>query len=487
MGQESLARTVGSALVWKATQTALVRGLSVARYLVVARLLAPEAFGLLAVAAAGVELFLQLTDIGLIPSLVQRRELRREHYDTAWTVGVLRGILVAAALFAAAPLIASAFAEPQATPLLRVLALRPLLASFANVHTVDAMRQLRFATLAKIEIPTAVVETVLAIVLAPTLNVWAIVVAALAAELCTLTLSYVVVPGFPRVRIDRSALASLLQLGRWLFVATAVGVAGETLLRAVISRRLGTADLGRYLLAVRLTAFPFELSTAVVTSVTFPLHSGLQGDDQRARRAFRLSVLGLFAILAPTYAVLVAVAPRFVQTVLGQQWEGTAPILALLSAVTLLTAIDAAAEPLLKGRGQGTSLALLRAVGAVLIVPLAWPLAGARGLVGAGVAILATAVVEQLVVVRSVSKALPTAFERVSSDTFLVVAAAAAGGVVAWAALRLPGLTGLLAASGAGLVTAYVMLAALDRRRELGLTRLVMTALPRPSRVDRRG
>lgn len=475
---ERLARRTGQALVWKGLQAASSRGLSLVRYLVLARILAPEAFGLLAVAMAAIDLLLRLTDINLVPALIQREHADRRHYDSAWTVGVIRGAAVTAVLFLGSGWVAAAFDEPRAAPLLAVLCLRPVLVSLASIGLVDLNRGLRFRRLAGVEVPAALVETVAAVLLAPGLGVWALVVAALAADSLLVVLSYVAAPYRPRLRLERAALAPLVAFGRWLFVAAVAGVVGETFLRLVVSRQLGTDDLGRYLIAQRFAAIPLELGVVVLGTVAFPLHSGLQRDDARARRTFQASAQALLVLLAPAYAVLIALAPALVGVGLGARWAGTSGILALMAATGLVLVLDIAAEPLLKGRGRGRELALVRTLGAVAPAALAWPLAGRYGLIGAGVALVIGELITQVVVARVTSRTLAGAFRSLPRTVAAVLAVALAAAAAARLVVALGGWPGLVLGLLAGAATALAGLWAVDRRLRLGLLDLLRRAVP---------
>ena len=89
----------GSAISWQAVQQAGVKVIYLGRILVLARLLVPEDFGLLAIAAISVEVLMHLTEIGMIPALVQRVDVQNRHYNAAWTVGMLRALAVSSVVF----------------------------------------------------------------------------------------------------------------------------------------------------------------------------------------------------------------------------------------------------------------------------------------------------------------------------------------------------------------------------------------------------
>jgi hypothetical protein len=145
------------------------------RLLILARLLTPDDFGLVAIAVTSIGFFLSVTDVGMIPALVQGDEVDEKQYNAAWTVGVLRAAAIAVIVFFATGLIATVFAEPRAIPIIQVLALRPLLDALNSIKVADLTRRLQFRPLATYKLAEALVATLTSILLAASWGVWALV------------------------------------------------------------------------------------------------------------------------------------------------------------------------------------------------------------------------------------------------------------------------------------------------------------------------
>ena len=121
---DHLAKQTGSALFWKAVQLGGVKIIFLARTLILARLLVPEDFGLLAISLIAVDFLMSVTNIGMLPALVQRLDADERQYNTAWTLGIIRALGITSTVILAAPFIAALFAEPRSTDLIRVVAVR---------------------------------------------------------------------------------------------------------------------------------------------------------------------------------------------------------------------------------------------------------------------------------------------------------------------------------------------------------------------------
>lgn len=484
---EPSAGLVGSALTWSAVQLVAERGFSVIRFLVLASLLSPDDFGLLAIATVAVELLLTVTNVGLQPALVQLQERETRHYDAAWTVGLLRGLAISASVFLGAGLLAVLYGEPRATPVLQLIALRPLLAGLASPRLADLERGLNFRALALMTTTSTIVHTVLAIALAPTLGVFAIVVGMLAGTLVYTGLSYWAVPHRPRLRFDRPSIAPLLRFGRWVLATSLVGVLGEAALRAVISRQLGAADLGLYYLAARLAYLPNGVVSNVVSSVAFPVHARLRHARTKAAEALSISLRSLVALLVPTYIVLVALVPALTRDALGPQWAGTPTLVTLLAGAAVLGLIADSVLPMLEGRGEPDRITMLMSIRTVVLLAAAWPLAMGYGVAGAAMATIAAEIPVQIVAATLARRRLPRPFKGVGR---VAAAAAVAGALGAAVGLGIDRLVGPpIGVAPAALTAGIVSMAGLwllDRTLSLHLAEqlvLVFPALRRWSRT----
>ena len=295
----ALARRAGTALAWRAFQLAAVKGLFLLRTLILARLLAPDDFGLFAIASMALLVLLTLTELWMAPALVQYPRVDETHYDSAWTVNMLRALCVSAVLIVAAPVIAALFAEPRATSILRLLALKPLIDGTTSIKIADLMRTFAYRRLAGITIVPAAVETVASVLLAVNFGVWGLVGGALAGAVSGALSSYVLAPHRPRFLLMRDAVQPLIHYGRWLFLTGLVAIAASSLTQVVISRQLGPTELGLYFLAAKLAFLPHELATQVVGDVALSVYARIQDDRTRTAKAFRSIFLGMTTVLLP--------------------------------------------------------------------------------------------------------------------------------------------------------------------------------------------
>lgn len=476
----SLPRRAGDAMVWQASQLVGVKLIFLVRLVVLGRLLGPEEFGLFAVALVALDFLLSVTNFGMLPALVQRPDARREHYEAAWTIGLIRALAVGGILVLVAPWVAELFGEPRAAPLLQVLALRPVLDATASMGVARLHKELRFRSLAFLKLTEAIVNSVVSIVAVFWIGVWALVVGPIAGALVYAAVSYLVAPLMPRLRLGGVEAGQLARYGRWILVAAWAAVAGRLLLQLGISRQLGAAALGVYFMAAKLAFLPAEVSHQVVGSVVFPVFARLQEEKERGRRVFRAALIGLAVLIVPASLLIVVLAPSLAVDVLGEQWGPAVPVIRILALVNVVGILGDVAVPLLRGTGRPDRSTGMEVIQYALLVGLVWVLVEPYGVAGAAAAWLPAVFASQVLAVTFVRKSLPRPFTGLGAPLAGVLMASALGtGVAILIDGWIGGLIGPLAAGLTGGFVALVTVALLDRWFGAELTGAVRRLFPR--------
>ena len=475
----TLARQAGNAVLWRGLSLSIEKVIFLVRILVLARILAPADFGLVAIGMVSLAVMVSLTDFGIIPALVQQPASNRRHLDTAWTIGLARGAGINIIMIIAAPFIAHAFGEPDATNIIRLLALTTLFQAGASIEVATLTRELKFKQLALIRLSAAVCNTIVSILLAKTLGAWAIVWGAVGGAITHLVVSYIVAPYRPRFRMESVATISLMRFGRWIFAIGVTSVAADAALRWIISSRLGVAELGLYFMAARLAYLPYQVITELVGEVAFPMYAQLQRNRVKATRAFRTVFVSVLALLLPTSLIFVVLIPDLVTVVLGERWNGSVTVMQLLVTVCVAGVVGDSIIPLLKGMGTPKKVAALDLIQLLVTVPAAWILIGRYGLAGAGLAALLAVVFSQFFAIGYVREVLDRPFSGTAGSCLAIVAASLAGSSVSLLiANLLSGLTALLVSAIIGAVTAIATGLLLDYAFKLNLLSRIAEPFP---------
>jgi O-antigen/teichoic acid export membrane protein len=363
---------------------------SVLSLVVLARLLEPRAFGLVALAWTVLAFAEQIQESGVGSALVYRRHEIERAAASALIWGPLASLILYAATFLLAPLLADLLHTPGLVSVLRALGLVLFCRGLIVVPRAILARKLDFRARAKADVVAAVVQAAVAVALAfAGFGVWSLVLGALAAEAAQVAILWAVVPWRPSPgAASWRILVEMMRYGRFVSVGSILNVIGTTIDNITVARLLGTAPLGYYAVAFRVATFPTSVIGPIVGRVMFPVYSMLQGDLQAVRRAY-LQNLQRVAIVALPVSVGTAIAAEpIVLALLGETWLPTVAPLRILAVYSLLRSFVAPAGELFKGIGRPHFGPLFSLPHLALTVPVLYLLTSSFGLEGAALGML---------------------------------------------------------------------------------------------------
>ncbi len=348
----SLLRAGAGGTAWLGGSQLVAQSLHVAIRLLLARLLAPEAFGLLAAAVTFTSAAGLLVDLGFGAALIQRRELDDEYSGTAFWTMLGSATVLTALLIAAAPVAGWFYRNPTVVPVLQVLSFELLLGAPAGYYQAKLSREFRFAVVGIRRILGTVVAGVLAVVAAlGGWGVWVLVVYAISQSVIGTLLLAAVDRKLPPRCISLRAFQDLWAFSSPLLGARLLNYLNRNADNLLIGRFLGAASLGIYALAYQAVLMPLQYVSRPIATVAFPLFSSVSDDRTRLVRGYA-AVTSLIAVVTGGLAgLIVAVAPSLVPFVLGQDWVNTVPLLQILAPAGALQAIRALSGPVLQAIG----------------------------------------------------------------------------------------------------------------------------------------
>ncbi len=336
LGQSLRQRSARGALSTLAGQwTRLL--LQTASTVVLARLIAPGQYGLVAMVIAVVGVGDALWNLGLSQATVQRRDIRSEQVTFFfWVQGVI-GALMTIATVALAPVLARFYDQPELVSLTRVLALMFVLNGVSSQHLAVLTRQMRFGLLSAIEVMGLVLGITVAIVIALLGGgAWAIAMMMLAAPVVRLLVSWACSgwrPGRPAQAPD---VRPMLRFGMNLTVTNVLDYTAQNLDNVLIGRFYGTEALGLYSRAYNLLLMPLRQITAPVARVAVPVLSYLQDQPARYRRFFMVAQSAAAYASLPLICLLSGLSYEVISIMLGDKWLGAVPIFKILSIAGVL-------------------------------------------------------------------------------------------------------------------------------------------------------
>lgn len=312
------------ALRWALRLTGLVSTV------ILARLLAPSDFGIVAMAMIVVGTLEMFNQTGQKLVLIRLEAPTKEHFDTAWTVSFLIGLAIAAAILAVSPFTEFYFHEPRVVPVMQCLALRAVLGGLENIGTVNFRRDLRFGRFFAYNVYPKAVSFVITITLAFVLrNYWTLVIGMLSGQATLIVLSYIMDSHRPRFTLSK--VREIWSFSIWAFLRSIGAYLHSQVDQIAVGGFGGSSLMGRYAVASDIAASPSREINEPMVAVLYPVMSRLQHDKAALAQVF-LHALGWSAVICISASVGVAlVADDMANLVLGPKWAGIGPLMAWLS------------------------------------------------------------------------------------------------------------------------------------------------------------
>jgi len=345
-------RSIGASF-WVGASTFSTRVVEFGSKALLARILAPDHFGLVAmsgVAIAGLQL---IQGLGLGTAIVQRRDRVAEAASTAfWALPIL-GCLLAAAGYLAAPLAALLLNEPRIVEIVRVLAYTMIPSSLTWVPAALLARDLAFRKTFWSDILASLAFGAVSITLALRgFEAMSLAYGYLAYSTTRAAVLLVVTSFRPKLIFDTALFRELFRYGRSAMSVSIVSNFLPSIEAGIVGRFLGSSLLGLYSLALQLVQLVGSQMTTLVLRVAFPAFAEIQHDDQRVRAAYE-RVLHLVSLTVVPAALGAGIAaPWLVPLLFGEGWEGAVPLVALLSPVAISGALRVVMRTLLMGIGK---------------------------------------------------------------------------------------------------------------------------------------
>jgi len=342
-----------SAIRWSAASKYGAQAVQLGVSLLLARLLAPEYFGLLGMATVITGFAKTLKNLGFNAAIIQRQDIDQKLLSTLFWVNLGFCSLITLALVSISPLVAWLYQDSRVTPLVAVLSLNILINSFCTVPSALLQRRLEFKKLAIREIGGVVVSGATGITCALLgWGVWSLVAASMASSITNVVLLNIVEPFWPSWTLDRTRLKECLEFGLNITGFNVFNYFMRNSDNLIIGIFLGPVALGYYSLAYKFMLLPRDSITRVLTRVLFPKFSRLQEDDVQLANVY-LKAIGCIAFITfPAMAGFAVLADSFVCVMLGAKWLPVIPLIWVLVPIGAIQSIWPLTGQILLAKGR---------------------------------------------------------------------------------------------------------------------------------------
>lgn len=345
-------RTVAG-LTWSVIGQIATQALGFVITVILARLLSPVEFGLMALVYVFTGFAGVFQELGLGAAVIQKRDVTDRHLTSVFWVNLGSGVILVAILFVLAPPIASFFDETILASLLRVVSLTFLLGSIGIVHRTILMKSLKFDRLALVATTSTLAGGVVGISMATQdFGVWSLVGQTITTSSISATLLWLLSPWRPAFSFSISALRDLWNFSLNLLGTGTINYWARRLDNVLIGRVLGTDTLGIYSKAYSVMLMPLTAVSRVVSRVMFPALSSIQQDVARVRRVYLRTTRTIALATFPLMLGLLAVVEPFVLALFGDQWRAMIPALHVFCLTGLWQSISTLNGNLYLSRGR---------------------------------------------------------------------------------------------------------------------------------------
>lgn len=326
---------------------------------ILARLLAPEDFGILAMASLVLALVDALLDLGVNSALIQNASADRDDFNTAWTLRLIQASIAGSLIaFIGAPMAASYFNDHRVIDILYVMSLSVILGGFENIGIVTFVKNMEFGRDFRFFFLRRLIGFIVTISLALSLqNYWAMVIGAFVGRISGVGLSYLLHDFRPRLSLAR--FSNLWSYSQWMLVRNLGSYGAQQSDKVIVGRRSDAGTLGTYTLADEISAMPTSELLMPLGRVLFPAFVRVAHDQAELRRTFSLAFGVQTLIALPAGVGLALVANTATPLLLGRQWIAAIPFMQILSLISIATALTHGSSYLLMALGKVRLQAIL--------------------------------------------------------------------------------------------------------------------------------
>ncbi|RJF90667.1 lipopolysaccharide biosynthesis protein [Sphingomonas cavernae] len=342
---QNLSARLARGSMWISASRGLVGALGFLSTIVLARLLLPSDFGLVALGMTMLLILQSFTNLSLAQALVHHRKPDRDHFHTAWTLNMLRGLLLGGLFAAAGPAAAVFYGDARLANIMYALAFSIFLSGLANPRRIMLQKELIFWQDFVLNVSQKLIGVIVGVAVAVIYkSYWALVAGTIAGQLAQVIISYTVLPFLPRPTLKHAR--ELWSFSAWLALSQAINTINWRFDQLLVGKFLGSAALGYYTVGSNLSTTPTREATLPLTQTLFPAFTKFAHDRERLRRAYQRAQAVVTAIALPMGVGMAMIAEPLVLLAMGEKWLPVVPVIETLAAIIAVQTLGSQVVPL---------------------------------------------------------------------------------------------------------------------------------------------
>lgn len=346
-------QAIKSGFIWSALDSLGTQAIGLVISLILANILGPSAYGLIAMLAIFMAIASVFVNSGFSSALIRKTDRSEADFSTTFYFSLAVSIGCYTLLFLSAPYIAQFFAQPELTLLTRVIALTIIINTFGTIPRVKLSVSLNFKTQAKCNLIALVVSGSLALVLAYLgFGVWALVAQQLLLVLVNVLMLNLLIPWWPKQKFSPASFKELFGFGSKLLLSGLLDTIYNNLYGLIIGKQYSVAQLGLFNQANTLSSVPATTITGIIQKVTYPMLSAMQHDTKKLDAAYLTTLQCAAFVIFPVMFGLCIIAKPLIAVLLGPEWQGSAEFISIITMALVLYPIHAINLNMLQVKGR---------------------------------------------------------------------------------------------------------------------------------------
>jgi len=357
-----------SGFVWAFSERFGVQLVQMGIFIILARILAPEAFGLMGMLAVFIAISQSLTDSGFSQALIQKKDADKVDYSSVFFINLVVSIAIYGILYASAPLIASFYGETILVNLIRALGLKFIIASFSIVQIAKLTKEVEFKKLLIAKLPSTILGGILGVTAAYWgFGVWSLIIQQLTDAAAYSVQVWIHSQWRPVWVFDWERIKKLFDFGGRMMASGIINTIFQNIYEIVIGRFFSAAQVGFYTQANKIRNLPVQNISSALSRVTFPVLSEIQDDDVRLKRAYKKIIRQVVLVIAPIMVGAVVIAEPLFRSMLTEKWLPAVPYFQWLCVTGFFYPLNSYNLNILKVKGRSDLYLKLEVVKKVIL------------------------------------------------------------------------------------------------------------------------
>lgn len=353
MSREQLGIKAKKGFVWNTAERVLSAVINFLFTIILARLLSPEDYGIIAMPTLFISLAQVLVDSGFANALIRKPDLTEKDLSTAFYFNIFAGVVCYIVLFIASPLIALFFNTPLLSHLLKITALVVIINSFGVVQQALMTKKMDFKRQTIIFVVSTLVSGIIGVLMAYRgYGVWSLVVQQILTYLIRVVLLWVYGGWIPQIVWSKDSFHYLWNFGSKVIAICFLDTIYNNIYAFVIGKKYYANDLGNYTRAQQFADLPVNNLNSILAKVTLPLLSEIQDDNLRLHDIYLRLIKMTSIIIIPLMLGLAAIANPLILSLLGEEWIGCVLLFQILCVARIWTPFSAINVNLLQVKGR---------------------------------------------------------------------------------------------------------------------------------------